>query len=284
MRVLITGSSTGIGEACARWLDGHGHQVFAGVRRSVDAERLRAQGSERLQPITIDVTDPTSISEARAKTEQAVGDEGLDGLVNNAGIAVAAPLEYVPIEEFRRQLEVNVTGQIAVTQAFLPMLRRAHGRIVFMGSIGGRMSVPFLAPYCASKFALEAVADALRVELQPWAMHVALIEPGSIATPIWEKSGGEADVMRTKLPSAVMEHYGEAITAMRRAAAETGRRGIPAEHVARAVEHALTTATPRTRYIVGKDARIRAALAAFIPDRLRDRLVTGAMKLPGPRK
>lgn len=281
MRILITGASTGIGEACARWLDRQGHHVFAGVRRQADADRLRANASERLRPITIDVTDGASVLEARARIERDVGSDGLDGLVNNAGIAVAAPLEYVPLDEFRRQLEVNVTGQIAVTQAFLPILRRARGRVVFMGSIGGRMSVPFLAPYCASKFALEAIADALRVELQPWGIRVAIIEPGSIATPIWEKSGGDADAMRAKLPAAVMEHYGEAITAMRRAAAQTGRRGIPAEHVARAVEHALTAAHPRTRYLVGRDARIRAVLAALIPDRVRDRIVTGAMKLPG---
>jgi NAD(P)-dependent dehydrogenase (short-subunit alcohol dehydrogenase family) len=238
-----------------------------------------------LVPVLIDVTDHGTIAAARADVERTAGVDGLDGLVNNAGVAVAAPLEYVPIDELRRQFEVNVTGQIAVTQAFLPLLRQARGRVVFMGSIGGRMSVPFLAPYCASKFALEAIADSMRVELQPWGIHVALIEPGSIATPIWDKSGTAADAIREKLPLSAMEHYGEAIAAMRHAAAETGRRGIPADAVARAVEHALTAERPRTRYLVGRDARIRGVLAAFIPDRIRDRLVTAAMKLPrrGPR-
>ncbi len=157
--VLITGASTGIGEACALHLDQLGWRVFAGVRKDADGEALRAKASARLLPVRIDVVDPGSVAAARELVLRELGDRGLDGLVNNAGIAIAAPLEFVPIEDLRRQLEINVIGQIAVTQAFLAPIRKARGRVVNMGSIGGRLATPFLGPYNASKFALEALSD-----------------------------------------------------------------------------------------------------------------------------
>lgn len=276
----MTGASTGIGEACARRLDSAGHLVFAGVRRAADGDRLRACASDRLQTVMLDVTDTASIAAARDAIAARLGRPALDGLVNNAGIAVAGPLEYIPLDAFRRQLEVNVVGQLAVTQAFVPLLRNARGRIVLMGSIGGRMATPFLGPYCASKFALEAMADSLRVELSPWGIAVTILEPGSIATPIWQKSDEEAAAMLPRLASSAEEHYGAAMRAMREAAAATGRRGIPADAVAAVVERALTARKPRTRYVVGRDARIRAAVAGLVPDRARDRLIVRALKLP----
>ncbi|HXW06532.1 MAG TPA: SDR family oxidoreductase [Vicinamibacterales bacterium] len=277
---LVSGASTGIGEACARRLDRGGHHVFAGVRRPVDAERLKAGSSERLRPVFLDVADAGSIHEARDEVEETLGEAGLHGIVNNAGIAVAGPLEHVPIDALRHQLEVNVVGQVAVTQAFLPRLRRAGGRIVLMGSVGGRMSTPFLGPYCASKFALEAIADALRVELQPWGLHVAIVEPGSIATPIWTKSDVRTERMLSDAGPALERDYGRAMAAFRHAAAETGRRGLPPESVAGLVEHALLSPRPRTRYLVGRGARLRAALVGLMPDRMRDRLLTRALNLP----
>lgn len=283
MNVFISGCSTGIGEACARRLDRQGHRVFAGVRKTSDGERLRAGASGRLQPIVVDVTDAALIARARAVIEQQLGGAGLDGLVNNAGVAVAAPLEHVPIDAFRRQLEVNVVGQLAVTQAMLPLIRLARGRIVFMGSIAGRMAVPFLGPYAASKFALEALTDALRLEVQPWGIHVSVLEPGSVSTPIWQKGVDAADELRSKLPTGAIEDYGGAMEAIRHVAEKTSRRGIPADTVARAVEHALTARVPKTRYLVGGDARFRALLMSFVPDRLRDRLITRSMRLP-PRQ
>jgi NAD(P)-dependent dehydrogenase (short-subunit alcohol dehydrogenase family) len=147
MRILVTGASTGIGEGCTRWFDARGHRVFAGVRREADGARLKTGGSDRLTPVLLDVTDEVSIRAAFSQIESASGGEGLDGLVNNAGIAVAGPLEHLALDALRRQLEVNVVGQVAVTQAFLPLLRRSRGRIVFIGSIGGRFTTPFLAPY-----------------------------------------------------------------------------------------------------------------------------------------
>jgi len=277
---MITGASTGIGEACALRLDAAGWRVFAGVRREADAARLRSQLSARSRPVMVDVTDTASIARAVVDVASVLRDDGLAGLINNAGIAVAGPLEFLPVEEFRRQLDVNVTGQLAVTQACLPLLRRSRGRVVFMGSIAGRVTLPMLGPYSASKHAVEALADALRVELQPWGMHVSIIEPGSIATPIWRKGDEAAAQASSRFPAAAEQLYGAASGAMRKAAADAARRGVPPDTVAIVVEHALTSAAPRTRYLVGADAKLRARIGAFVPDRLRDRLFTRVLGLP----
>jgi NAD(P)-dependent dehydrogenase (short-subunit alcohol dehydrogenase family) len=277
---LVTDASTGIGEACASRLDRAGWRVFAGVRRDEDAARLRASGSGRLVPVRIDVTDAASIASAAAAVRSSLEGEGLAGLVNNAGIALAGPLEFLPIEEFRRQLDINVVGQLAVTQAFLPLLRASRGRIVMMGSISGRMATPFVGPYAASKFALEAMTDALRVELQPWGLHVAIVEPGSIATPIWKKGTEHASRLGERFPAEATALYAQAFAALQGAVAHIAARGLPPDAVARAVEHALTSAAPKTRYLVGGDAKLRARIAAFVPDRLRDAMLTRALKLP----
>jgi NAD(P)-dependent dehydrogenase (short-subunit alcohol dehydrogenase family) len=284
MQILITGASTGIGEGCARWFDARGHRVFAGVRRMEDAARLKAGSSDRLMPVLLDVTDEASIRTCLSQIDSALvhegGAAGLEGLVNNAGIAVAGPLEYVPLDALRRQLEVNVIGQVAVTQIFLPLVRRARGRIVFIGSIGGRLSTPFLGPYCASKFAIEAIADALRIELQPWGIHVSLLEPGSIATPIWKKpADGDVPVDVARAAARDLD-YGEALAAFRALAASSDKRGLPTDAVSAIVEHALTSRSPRTRYVVGRDAKLQLALRTFVSDRVRDRLITRAMKVP----
>jgi len=228
----------------------------------------------------LDVTDQASVASAAATVAEQLDGRGLSGLINNAGIATAGPLEYLPLDEFRHQLEVNVTGQLAVTQAMLPYLRSASGRIVLMGSIGGRTASPFLGAYNASKFALEALADALRLELQPWNLYVSLIEPGSIATPLWSKSDATARRIAARIPAEAEARYGAALRAMRKSATAIGERGVPADTVAAAVAHALTSARPRTRYLVGRDAKIQARLAPWVPDRLRDRLVTRFLGLP----
>jgi NAD(P)-dependent dehydrogenase (short-subunit alcohol dehydrogenase family) len=219
------------------------------------------------------VTDAEAIERAVAEVE-AAAPGGLAGLVNNAGLAVAAPVEFLPSDELRRQLEVNVVGQVAVTRAALPLLRRAQGRIVNMGSIGGRIAMPFIGPYSASKFALRAITDSLRLELRPWGLHVVLIEPGAIATPIWATAIEAGDALRARLPAAATERYGAALDAARRRAAANTTGGLPPEAVAEVVLTALTTAHPRPRYLVGRDARI-AAVVERLPDRLRDRLIAG---------
>jgi len=278
--VVITGASTGIGEACALRLDKLGWRVFAGVRKEADAERLKKEGSERLTPAFIDVTDEGSIMKAEETVRAVVGEAGLAGLVNNAGVGIHGPLEFIPLEDLRRQLEVNTIGQIAVTQVFLPLIRKGHGRIVNIGSIGGKMATPFLGPYAASKFAMEALTDSLRQELRPWDIHVAIVEPGSIATPIWDKGQAGADEMEQKLPEEAMKLYGTAVDAVRTAARQFESRAVPPDRVAQAVAHALTSRRPRTRYVVGFDATIQRVLAAVVPDRMRDGLTARMLGLP----
>jgi NAD(P)-dependent dehydrogenase (short-subunit alcohol dehydrogenase family) len=275
--VLVTGASTGIGRASALRMDAEGWRVFASVRREEDAAGLRVAASERLVPVILDVTEAEQISAAAERIADAVGEAGLDGLVNNAGIAVMGPLETTPIDDLRKQIEVNLISQVAVTQAMLPLIRTARGRIVFLSSIGGRMAMPFGAPYHASKYGIEAVVDSLRQELRHWKIDVVAIEPGSIDTPIWERGEGIADEVAGRAPAAQEELYGEKIKRFRRAVRRTAERGISAEKVAGAIEHALTARRPRTRYLVGADARGQAFAARFLPDRLLDRIVARAM-------
>ncbi|HEX9378253.1 MAG TPA: SDR family oxidoreductase [Gaiellaceae bacterium] len=255
---LVTGASSGIGAACAIRLAGAGWRVFAGVRRAGDAPA----GTEE---ILLDVTNEDQV---RAAAER-IGE--LHGLVNNAGIALAMPLEFIPLAELRRQLEVNVVGQVLVTQAFLPQLRRTRGRIVFVGSIAGQSALPFLGPYAASKHALEAVADTLRLELRPFGVDVSLVQPGTIKTPIWTKSAKVADELANGAGAELAGLYGERIAAFREVALRRGANGASAEEVARAIEEALTMERPRTRKLVGLDAKVRAGVER-LPDRLRDRV------------
>jgi len=279
--VVVTGASSGIGRACALHLDRLGSVVFAGVRRVEDADSLKRESAGRITPLLMDVTDGPSLAAAADSVAGAVGEAGLSGLVNNAGVVVSGPLEFIPLSGIGRQFEVNVLGQIAVIQAFLPLLRKARGRIVNMGSIAGRMASPFIGPYAASKYALEAITDALRLELLPWGITVSIIEPGSVATPIWGKARAAAGKMAHDFPPRARELYGPAINAHRSAAEKSARAGIDPDIVARAVEHALFAKKPKTRYLVGRGARLRAFLKRVLPDRLLDRLVLRHMGLPG---
>lgn len=277
--VVITGASTGIGKACALHLAQQGWRVFAGIRKPADADTLQ-QANPTVVPVFVDVQKPDTISATAELVAQAVGPDGLDGLVNNAGIALGGPLEFLPLTEFKKQLDVNVTGQVAVTQAFLPLLRAKPGRIVNMSSISGRVATPFVGPYSASKFALEAVTDALRSELHPWGIQVVSIQPGAIATPIWEKAQTYADYLNKTLPEECFRLYGPAITDMSASIQQAGARGVPAEQVAQTVVRALTAKRPKTRYIVGTDAKIAAALKKFLPDRWLDALLRQSRHLP----
>ena len=278
--VLITGASTGIGRATALYLDDKGFRVLAGVRRDTDAESLRKEASDRLHTVHVDVVDGASIEAAQKTVRDLLGERGLRGLVNTAGIAMAAPFEFLDLEELRRQLEVNVVGQIAVTQAFLPLIREQRGRIVNVGSIGGRVAEPLVGPYTMSKFAIEAFSNSLRIELKPWGIHVSLIEPGSIATPMFDKGQAYADAMLEQIPKSALEYYGSAMEAVREAYREMARSAIPPEHVAKAVHHALTAKRPRTRSVEGYDAKIMALVATFLPDRLRDAVLVRLWKYP----
>ncbi|MEA5568411.1 SDR family NAD(P)-dependent oxidoreductase [Anabaena sp. UHCC 0399] len=276
--VVITGASTGIGEACALHLDKLGFCVFAGVRKDSDAQKLQQKATQRLIPIFLDVTDADSIAFAVETVKNTVGD-GIFGLVNNAGIAVPGPLELLPIADFEQQMQVNVTGQLAVTQAFLGLLRQSRGRIVNMGSISGRSAAPFLGAYNASKFALEALTDVMRMELQPWGISVSIIEPGAIATPIWEKSFTQADTAKQNLSPSALNLYGHALTAVRKQVGILASKSISSDIVAEAVIHALTAKKPKTRYLIGQDAKIGAFLKYLLPDRLYDRVILYSMGL-----
>ncbi|MBP0130856.1 MAG: SDR family oxidoreductase [Nitrospira sp.] len=281
--VVITGASTGIGATCALHLDAMGFRVFAGVRRREDGAALKARGSQRLLPVRLDVTDEVSIAQAAALVKEAVGEEGIAGLVNNAGIAVAGPLEVLPIPELRKQFEVNVIGAVAVTQAFLPLVRIGRGRIVNMGSIAGRATMPFLGPYSMSKFALEAMTTALRLELDTWGIEVSIVEPGAIATPIWEKSTKAADLLQATTEHESLPLYAEHLACVRRAIDEAAQRAISPDAVAQAVAHALTARRPKAHYLVGSDAKFRALLARFLPHRMQDALLRWFLKFP-PRR
>jgi NAD(P)-dependent dehydrogenase (short-subunit alcohol dehydrogenase family) len=270
--VLVTGASTGIGEATVLHLRELGFDPIAAVRKDEDAERLEGQG---LRTTRIDVTDADQIAAAR----EALGDQPLAGLVNNAGIAVAAPLEFLPIDRLRQQLEINLIGQVAVTQAFLPALRRARGRIVNVSSIGGRVALPLISPYNASKFGLEGLSDSLRRELRSQGIDVILVEPGGVKTPIWEKGNKLADeMMDAEMPADADQLYGRMIERVR---AETAKieqeRGMEPSEVAEVIGTALTASRPRTRYLVGRDAKMRAAMARLLPDRVMDRLIGRAL-------
>jgi len=276
--VVVTGSSTGIGRACALELDRRGFAVFAGVRKEADAEALRAAGSDRLRPLIIDVTEPDQIAAAAGIVAEE-SPAGLAGLVNNAGVGVGGPLELIPIDDFRRQIEVNLIGQIAVTQAFLPALRRARGRVVFLSSIGGLNANPYMSPYHASKFGIEAVGDSLRQEMRQFDVEVSLVEPGSVATPIWGKGKESAEAIQNRLTPEEEGLYGDKVARMGKVLEKVGARGVPPEKVADAVARALTDKRPKTRYLVGADARMTLLMRRVLPDRVRDRIVARAAGL-----
>jgi NAD(P)-dependent dehydrogenase (short-subunit alcohol dehydrogenase family) len=252
-----------------------GFHVFAGVRRAADGIALQQAVAGQVTTVLLDVTNPAQIAAAQEKVAGVVGEQGLAGLVNNAGIAVGGPLEFLPMTEFHRQMEINVYGALAVTQAFLPLLRRATGRIVNMSSISGLAATPFIGPYAASKHALEALSDALRLELRPWGIQVILVEPGNIATPIWQKGVSFGDQLLDQLPPQAHDYYGPIFPFMRTML--TRSRGTPADVVAKVVEQALRVKRPKARYLVGNDARLRTWVER-LPTRWRDGLI--ASRLP----
>ena len=281
--IVITGASTGIGAACALALDKLGYRVFAGVRDKADGERLTASAGPRLMPIRLDVMDAASIAAAVHTVKAMVGEHGLAGLVNNAGIAVIGPIEALPLTEWRRQFEVNVFGLVAVTQAFLPLLRQGRGRVINIGSISGRAAMPFLAPYSASKHALAGITDSLRLEVRPYGIRVALIEPGAIATPIWGKTTSEIDAWHAGWSMEIKSLYDTTFTKMKEFASEAGAQAPPPGIVVDAVIHALRSRFPKARYLVGRDARLRAVLAIILPRRLQDWLISTVIGLQRPR-
>jgi NAD(P)-dependent dehydrogenase (short-subunit alcohol dehydrogenase family) len=266
--ILVTGSSTGIGHACALRFAELGYRILAGVRKMSDGEALQTHCSGMIEPVLLDVTNPESIAKAVA----AAGDQSLVGLINNAGIATMGPLELLPVEAWRKQFEVNVIGLVAVTQACLPLLRRGPGRIVNIGSIAGRSALPGSGAYDSTKFAVEAITDALRMELHPWGISVSLIEAGAVATAIWEKSLRELDDLSRQVAPEQHALYRNLMATLRKETSEAARTAVAASAVVKVVVHAMTARKPRTRYVVGKDAWMWLLLN-FLPTRWRDRLI-----------
>jgi NAD(P)-dependent dehydrogenase (short-subunit alcohol dehydrogenase family) len=269
--VLITGCSTGIGAACARHLAGLGWTVFAGVRHERDSARLADEGPGRVTPVLIDVTDPASIESAVAVITESR--DRLEGVVNNAGIGLGGPVEYLPLEDWRRQFDVNVIGPVAVTRATFDLVRRGSGRFVFIGSANGRVSGPFFGPYAGSKHALEAVCEAIRHETHGSRIRVSLIEPGAVKTAIWEKTDEVIGRVARDLPPEGVRRYGPFIDAVQALVADGSAHGLPPERVAAVVARALTARRPRARYLVGADAKVIGLVARVAPDRLRDVII-----------
>jgi NAD(P)-dependent dehydrogenase (short-subunit alcohol dehydrogenase family) len=283
--VVITGASTGIGRATALLLDSRGFEVFATVRSDRDAASLRRSGSGRIIPVHLDVTEQPSIDALAETVRHAVAGRGLQGLVNNAGVAIPGPLEYLPLEHLRRQLEINLVGQLAVTQALLPLLRAGRGRIVNISSLAGKLTTPFNGAYSAAKHGVEAISDALRMELAPWDIRVSVVEPGTIATAMPYKLRRDADTLLDSLPSEGVRRYGPAFGTYVHRLSSHARTGTPPDVVARAVLHALTAPTPRTRYPAGAPARRMMLLRRLLPDRVLDRRILrffGLHRTPHP--
>jgi NAD(P)-dependent dehydrogenase (short-subunit alcohol dehydrogenase family) len=274
--VLVTGASRGIGRTTALRLASSGWDVHAGVRRAADGEELR-RSSARITPVVVDIADAEQV----AALPDAI--PALDALVNNAGIAVLGPLEGVPIEDLRRQLEVNVVGQVAVTQALLPRLRASRGRIVFTSSLSGRVVTPLSGAYNASKFALEAAADALRMELRPWRINVSLVEPAQVATDLWHHAEEDLDAAEASMRPEAQELYRDHFRGFRRTIPLSQRLAAPADDVARTIEKALTARRPRPRYVVGLGPKAQLVMSSATPTPVRDALFRKVTGVPSQR-
>jgi NAD(P)-dependent dehydrogenase (short-subunit alcohol dehydrogenase family) len=279
---LVTGASSGIGRATALRLAAAGHHVYAGIRRTVDGDRLIADavGGE-ITPLLLDVTDAAHVAYAAATVSGHTGAAGLEGLVNNAGIGFACPTELLPLDTFRRQLEINVTGQLAVTQALLPSLRRARGRIVMISTIGVRFNPPFAGPLDATKAALSALADALRQELAPWGIRVVVIEPASINSPAADKVSQDAASALDAYAPESRALYEETFSRMLAVMLRREREGSPPDVAAVTIERALTTERPRAVYRTGRNA-VRLALISRLPTPALDAVRRRIFRLPAP--
>ena len=270
--VLVTGAARGIGRATASRLAGAGWDVLAGVRSGADGDALRA---DRITPVQLDVTDAEQVAALAGALP-----ERLDAVVNNAGIVVNGPIEALPLDDLRHQLEVNVVGQVAVTQAVLPRLRASRGRVVFVSSLSGRVSTPMTGAYNASKFALEAVADALRMEVRPWGIGVVLIEPAQTDTDLWRKAD---DTLNESVASLTPEHrdlYAKHIEGARKSIPRAQKMASDVEGVAETIEKALTAKRPRARYVVGTGPKIQGAMAKVTPTPVLDRALGAALGVP----
>lgn len=278
--VVITGASSGIGRATAMSLAGAGYLVFAGVRRPSDGEKLQALSSGVVRPLILDVTDAGSVAAAASKVATVVGSAGIQGLINNAGIGFVGPMEAVPLDALRRLYEVNVFGQVAVLQAFLPVLRRGGGRLINIGSIGDRLTPPYTGPLSSSKQAFASITDALRLELRSSGIRVVLIEPAAIRTEAIDKVEDQAEDLIGEMSSANRDRYAASFLKMTRRGLARERAGSSPDRVAAVIEKALTAPNPKARYLVGRDSRRMALLARWMPVPILDRIMLQVLGMP----
>ena len=266
--VLVTGAGRGIGKSIVEHLAGTGWDVIAGVRSESDAATVTALNPQRISSVILDVTDAGHIAELNESLP-----ERLDAIVNNAGVVVTGPMETVTPDEWRRQLEINVIGQLAVTQAVLPRLRKSRGRVVFISSVNGRLSMSLIGAYCASKFALEAAADALRMELRPWHIGVAIVEPAQTDTDMWRTADDMVEQTTAALSPGQLDLYARHIAGMKKMIPVSQKLAVPARKVSAVVEEALTARRPRARYVVGAGPKLQVALMTNLPAWVRDRVL-----------
>lgn len=275
---LVTGASTGIGRACALRLAREGWHVFAGVRRAEDGERLVDGASGAIEPVLLDVTDEQQVASVFATVTDTVGRSGLRALVNNAGVALGGPLEYLPTDRWRAQFEVNVFGQITVTRHAMPLLRRSRGRLIFIGSNSGRVAAPLMGPYTSSKFAIEGIADTLRLELHGSGIDVVVVQPGAIRTDIWDKGRSQIDELQEVMPPEAFDTYAPLIAGIKAGIDNSERTGAAPEAVADVVMRAVQARRPRTRYQVGVDSKVSVAAARVLPGRILDPILRAVIK------
>lgn len=278
--VFITGASSGIGRASALLMAQSGWRVFAGVRKTEHGEQLQSESPANITPVILDVTDRAGIRAAAEQVSAQLDGRGLDGLANIAGVGLARPVEYVSAEELQEIFDINVFGQIAVTQAFLPAIRRSRGRIVNITSVGAHIGIPFGGGLNSSKGAFGLLTDSLRLELRPFGIRVCTIEPGAVKTPAVEKTLGNVDAAIGKLPPQGAAEYGAMFREFTRRAYKREMSGNAPEAVAKAVHHALTARRPRIRYRIGADAHVLATLPEILPARLLDLLLLKMLGLP----
>ena len=279
--ILVTGASTGIGWATSLELAEKGWRVFAAVRKEADAKKLRDASSGKITTVIMDIVDYESVKRGAQEIEKALGGAGLDALFNNAGISVQGPLEIIPIELFEQQIRVNVFGHVFVTQTFLPLLRKAQGRIVFTSSESGRMTLPLMAPYSASKFALEAAASALRIELRPWKIRVSSVELQTIKTPMWEKIDTSTEKLIASLPQKARDLYQNELKTLSVFPKWQADMGISMKKAVRVIIRALSARSPKARYLVGYEARLLVYSHAITPTWMMDWIASKSMVLLG---
>ena len=279
--ILVTGASSGIGWATSLELAEKGWRVFAAVRKEADAKKLRDASSGKITTVIMDIVDYESVKRGAKEIEKALGGAGLDALFNNAGISVQGPLEIIPIELFEQQIRVNVFGHVFVTQTFLPLLRKAQGRIVFTSSESGRMTLPMMAPYSASKFALEAVASALRIELRPWKIRVSSVELQTIKTPMWEKIDTSTEKLIASLPQKARDLYQKELKTQSVFPKWQAEMGISMKKAVRVIIRALSARSPKARYLVGYEARLLVYSHAIAPIWMMDWIASKTLILLG---